>query len=74
MALIDGSGRRITGNTAEVMERLMRERYKAHIAAVKKKEIKRTVRIPNRGFFRVSDMDALHNKWNAIIDKMMIVR
>jgi len=74
MALIDGNGKRITGNRAEIMEGLMKERYKAHVDAQKKSAVKRSVRAPNLGFFRVSDMDALHNKWNAVIEKMMITR
>ncbi len=74
MVLIDGSGKRITGSTAEIMEFSMKERYEAYARIRKKNKVRKPAGSSNRIFFRVSDMDVLSSKWDSIIRKMMDVR
>ncbi|HPN63569.1 MAG: hypothetical protein BWY84_00450 [Candidatus Aerophobetes bacterium ADurb.Bin490] len=71
MTLTDGSGRKIQGITAEAIIAVIRQKQAAHENNLREKTKARLYHLYNRDFFRLSDMDALHNKWDNLIAIIM---
>lgn len=71
MTIMDFSGKKICGITAEAIIAVIRQKQAAHENNLREKTKTRLYHLYNRDFYRLSDMDALHNKWDNLINIMM---